>query len=129
MADGTGGNSGGSGFGWSEGFSAINLGMSVISGAMQASANREKARAQMSALASSWRWNKRVLQQNKLDAYASNLLESWGAGIKGTTGSTAAVIANNQAVLQSNIDYQQEQYDTQMKNLKAQSKEKYLGIF
>lgn len=116
--------------GWaSVGMGAVGLGMNIIGGALQASANRQQARAQMSALTQSWMWNRDVLRQNKIDTYASNILQSYGAGIKGTTGSTAAVIQSNQNVLERNIAFQEQQYQTEMKNLKAQSKQKYLGIF
>lgn len=116
--------------GWANvGMSVVGLGMNIIGGALQASAARQQARAQMSALTQSWMWNRDVLRQNKIDTYASNILQSYGAGIKGTTGSTAAVIQSNQDVLERNIAFQEQQYQTEMKNLKAQSKQKYLGIF
>lgn len=119
-----------SALGWgSVGMGALGLGMNIISGALQTSASRQRARAQMSALTQSWMWNRDVLRQNKIDTYASNILQSYGAGIKGTTGSTAAIIQNNQDVLEKNIAFQEQQYQTQMKSLKAQSKQKYLGIF
>lgn len=111
------------------GLSAVNLGMNMIQGALAASANRQKARAEMSALTQSWMHNKRVMEQNMLDTYASQMLQSWGAGIKGTTGSTGAIISQNQNILREDIAFQEQQYNTQMKNLKAQSKQKYLGLF
>lgn len=109
--------------------SGIGLGMNIISGALNASANRESARAKMSALTEERRFNFGVMRKNKIDTYASNILQSWGAGIKGTTGSTAALIAANQRVLQEEMNFQASQYDIEMKNLKAQSKQKFLGIF
>ena len=98
-------------------------------GAMSASAARESARAKMSALGEEKAWNLGVMRRNKADAYASNILSSWGSGINPMTGSNAAVILGNQAVLQDEINFQERQYDIEMKNLEAQSKQKYLGLF
>lgn len=108
---------------------AIGLGLQVASGISGASAQRKSARAQMRALQQEKAWNLGVMQRNKEDVYAANLLSSWGSGIDPTTGSTAGVIASNQKVLQDEIDFQRSQYDIQIANAKAASKQKYLGIF
>ena len=113
----------------STGLAAVNLGLNVVQGALSASANRQQARAQMTATRQEMNYNLGVMRQNKIDSYASNLLSSWGSGIDPLTGSTNAVIQSNQAVLQDEINFQEQQYNTQLKNLKAQSKQKYLGIF
>lgn len=110
-------------------FAGIGLGLSVVSGAMSASAARESARAKMSALSNEKAWNLSVMRRNKADVYASNILSSWGSGINPMTGSNAAVILGNQAVLQDEINFQERQYDIEMKNLESQSKQKYLGLF
>lgn len=110
-------------------FAGINLGLNVISGAMSASAARESARAKMSALSNEKAWNLSVMRRNKADVYASNILSSWGSGINPMTGSNAAVILGNQSVLQDEINFQERQYDIEMKNLEAQSKQKFLGLF
>ena len=107
----------------------VDLGLSMIAGAMSASAARKSARAKMSALANEKAWNLSVMRRNKEDVYASNILQSWGSGINPMTGSNLAVIMGNQAVLQDEIAFQERQYDIEMKNLKAQSKQKYLGLF
>lgn len=107
----------------------IGLGLQVAGGISGASAQRKQARAQMAALQQEKAWNLGVMQRNKEDVYAANLLSSWGSGIDPTTGSTAGVIASNQRVLQEEIDFQRSQYDIQIANAKAQSKQKYLGIF
>ena len=109
--------------------SAINLGLNVVSGAVAAAANRASARAKMSALSNERLWNLDVMRRNKSDVYARNILDSWGSGINPFTGSNAGVILGNQAVLQDEINFQERQYDIEMKNLKAQSKQKYLGLF
>lgn len=109
--------------------SGINLGLSMISGAMSAAAARESARAKMSALSNEKAWNLSVMRRNKADVYASNILSSWASGINPMTGSNAAVILGNQQVMQDEINFQERQYDIEMKNLKAQSKQKYLGLF
>lgn len=111
---------------WLEG---ISLGLQIMGGASNASAQRKSARAQMRALQQEKAWNLGVMQRNKEDVYAANLLSSWGSGIDPTTGSTAGVIASNQKVLQDEIDFQRSQYDIQIANAKAASKQKYLGIF
>jgi hypothetical protein len=41
----------------------------------------------------------------------------------------AALIGSNENVLRNEMNFREEQYDIQLKNLKAQSKQKYLGIF
>lgn len=103
----------------------LDLGSSIFG----ASAKRKAARAQMAALEAEKTWNLGVMRRNKADVYASNILQSWGSGINYTTGSTAAVIANNQQVLEEEIKFQEQQYNTQIANLRAQSKKKHLGIF
>jgi K+-transporting ATPase c subunit len=108
---------------------AIGLGLQVAGGISGASAQRKSARAQMKALQQEKAWNLGVMQRNKEDVYAANLLSSWGSGIDPTTGSTAGIIASNQQVLQDEIDFQRKQYDIQIANAKAASKQKYLGIF
>ena len=108
---------------------ALSLGTSIASGAFGASAARKSARAQMKALKLEKQWNLGVMERNKADIYASNILESYGSGIDYTTGSNRAVSAENQRVLQDEIDFQRRQYDIELKNLKAQSKQRYLGIF
>lgn len=108
---------------------AISLGLQVAGGISGASAQRKQARAQVKALQQEKAWNLGVMQRNKEDVYAANLLSSWGSGIDPTTGSTAAVIASNQQVLQDEIDFQRRQYDIQIANAKAASKQKYLGLF
>lgn len=108
---------------------AFNFGMNMVSGALNASAARETARAKMAALSTEKAWNLNVMRRNKEDVYAHNILESWGSGINPATGSTAAIISGNQAVLQDEINFQERQYDIEMKNLKAQSKQKFLGLF
>lgn len=108
---------------------AIGLGLQIGAGVTGASAARKSARASMAALASESSWNLATMRQNKIDTYARNILDSWGSGIDPTTGSNRAVIENNQRVLQEEIDFQQQQYAAQMKNLKAQSKQKFLGLF
>ena len=121
---------GASALGWTSiGLGVAGLGLSLISGAMSASANREAVRAKMSALTMEKNWNLGVMRRNKEDVYASNILSSYASGINPMTGSNAAVILGNQQVLQDEINFQGNQYDTELKNLKAQSKQKYLGLF
>ena len=111
------------------GLQAVGLGMNMIQGALSAAANRESARAKMSALKSEKMWNLGVMRQNKIDTYARNILESYGSGISSASGSNLAVIMKNQQVLQDEINFREEQYNIELKNLKAQSKQRYLGIF
>lgn len=119
-----------SALGWASiGLGAAGLGLSIVSGAMGASAARKAARAKMSALKQEKAWNLGVMRRNKEDAYANNILSSYASGINPMTGSNAAVILGNQAVLQDEINFQEQQYNTELKNLKAQSKQKYLGLF
>lgn len=110
-------------------FAAINLGLNIVGGITSASANREAARARMAALSNEKTWNLNVMRRNKADVYASNVLESWNSGINPMTGSNAAVILGNQATIQDEINFREQQYDIEMKNLEAQSKQKFLGLF
>lgn len=105
------------------------LGLQIAGGISAASAQRKSARAQMRALQQEKTWNLGVMERNKEDIYARSLMSSWGSGIDPTTGSTAGVIASNQQVLQEEIDFQRRQYDIQIANAKAASKQKYLGLF
>lgn len=119
-----------SALGWASiGLGVAGLGLSLVSGAMGASAARKEARAKMSALKLEKAWNLGVMRRNREDVYASNILSSYGSGINPMTGSNAAVILGNQQVLQDEINYQEKQYNTELKNLKAQSKQRFLGIF
>lgn len=108
---------------------AIGFGLNLASGIFGAESNRAQARAKMAALQEEKTWNLGVMKRNKRDVYESNILESWGAGIDPTTGSTRSVIARNQRVLQEEIDFKKRQYDTEIANLAAQSRQKFLGIF
>ena len=114
-------------------FSLFAQGVSMLlefgQGNMNALANRQSAKAQMKALQEEKNWNIGVMERNAEDVFERSMLESWGAGIDPMTGSTAAVIASNEAVLRDEIGFRASQYDTQIKNLRAQSKQKYLGIF
>lgn len=108
---------------------AIGFGMNFMQGALGASAARKSARATMAALMAEKSWNLGVMRRNKADVYASNILSSWGSGIDPTTGSNRAIIADNQRVLQDEINSQEQQYNIQIANAKAQSKQKFLGLF
>ena len=110
-------------------FSFYNTAISTIAGAMRASAARESARAKMSALNLEKKWNLGVMKQNMEDVYARSLMSAFGSGISSSTGSTCAVIANNQRVLQDEIKFRESQYDIELRNLESQSKQRYLGIF
>lgn len=110
-------------------FSFYNTAISTIAGAMNASAARESARAKIAALKLEKNWNINVMKQSAEDTYAKNVLSAFGSGISSSTGSTSAVIANNQRVLQDEIKFREAQYDIELRNLKAQSKQTYLGIF
>ena len=119
-----------SALGWaSVGLGVAGLGLSLISGAMGASASRKSARAQLSALRQESAWNLNTMRKNRINTFYNQQLESWNSGIDPTTGSTAAIILNNQNTLQEEINFQEQQYAIQMKNLKAQSKQKFLGLF
>ena len=106
-----------------------SFGMAFASGVSGASASRKSARAQMAALKAEKAWNLGVMERNKTDVFNRQQLSSYGSGIDPTTGSNAAVMAANQKILQDEIDFQTSQYNAQLKNLRAQSKQKFLGIF
>lgn len=113
-----------------EAFSAfVGASMSIMSGRMGAAAARESALAKMRALELEKNWNLGVMRRNKEDVYAKNILSSYGSGIDPTTGSNRAIIRQNQGVLEDEIRFQEQQYNIQIANLNAQSKQKFLGIF
>ena len=102
---------------------------STVGGVLSASAARESARAKMAALKLEKNWNIGVMEQNAQDVYAKSVLSAFGSGISSSTGSTAAIIANNQRVLDDEIKFRESQYDIELRNLKAQSKQRFMGIF
>lgn len=101
----------------------------TIAGAMNAQANRESIRAKMAALKLERDWNIKVMKQNAADIYAKNVLSAYGSGINPNTGSTQAIINNNQGVLRDEISFREGQYGIELRNLEAQSKQRYLGLF
>lgn len=108
---------------------AFGTAMSFASGIEGAYAARESAKAKMRSLELEKEWNVGVMERNKKDVYARNLMESYGSGIDSSTGSTRAIINQNQQTLQEEIDFRRKQYDVEIGNLRAQSKQKFLGIF
>ena len=112
-----------------EAFAVASFGMNIISGALSASAAADSARAKMYALQKEKTWNINAMRRNISDVYASNILESYASGINPTTGSNRAIISQNQAVLQDELKFQEHQYDIELRNLEAQSKQKFLGLF
>ena len=107
----------------------FNTTVGLVSGALNASANRESIRAKMAALTLERDWNIGVMKQNAEDIYSRNMLSAYGSGINPNTGSTSAVITGNQRTLQDEIKFRESQYNIELGNLKAQSKQKFLGLF
>ena len=103
--------------------------MSTASGITGASANRTSARAEMKALESERQWNLGVMEQNLVDTRERSLLSSYESGIDPMTGSNFAVIESNERVLRDEMNFRNRQYLTQIGNARAQSKQKFLGIF
>ena len=114
---------------WSTVFAGIGLGLQIAGGISGASAARKSARAEISALESEKKWNLDVMRQNIEDVRETSLLQSWGAGINPLTGSTAAVIENNENVMRKELAFREGQYNKQIANLRAMSKQRYLGLF
>lgn len=113
----------------STGLQAVDLGLGIIGGAMSASSARKSARAAMSALQSEKAWNLGVMRQNIIDTRERSVLDSWSSGIDSSSGTMAALINSNENVLRNEMNFREEQYNIALKNLRAQSKQKYLGIF
>ena len=102
----------------------------VLEGIFSASGERAQARAQKHALEQEAMFNLAVLRQQKIDQYWNDEMSMWRSGLSTDMGTSARdVIDENQRVLQSNIDFQTMQYMTQIKNLKAQGKRKFAGVF
>lgn len=108
---------------------AISLGLNMAQGGASVRAARKSARANMAALENEANWNLNVMNKQKQDIYAKNILEAYGSGINPESGSTRAIIEGNQKMIQEEIDFRKTQYAIELGNLTAQSKQKYLGIF
>lgn len=107
-----------------------SLGIAVGTGISNASAARKSARAEMAAMQEEKEYNLEVLRQEKTDKFWSDQMSQWRTGQSLDYGTSAeAVTTNNQNVLQRNIDFQESQYNIKLKNLKQQSKQRYLGMF
>lgn len=109
--------------------SFMSKGLDFMSNAQMAQASRDSARAQMSALENEKNWNIDVMARNAEFIKSRSMLQSWGAGINPMTGSTAAIIAQNESVLAGEIGHTAQEYDRRIHNLEAQSKQKFLGLF
>lgn len=103
--------------------------MGFASGVTATAAKRASAKASMAALEEEKNWNLGVMERNIMDIQDRSMLSSWGAGINPMTGSTAEIIAENEATLRKELGFRASQYDKQIGALEAQSKQKYLGIF
>lgn len=106
------------------------FGMNFASNIFGASANRKAARATVAALLQEKNYNIGLLRQQKKDKYWADIMSSWASGT--TTGmgtSTAAAIASNQKVLEEEIAFQEQQYNTQISMAQQQSKQRFMGIF
>lgn len=110
--------------------SGLDFGLGTIQGILEVSAGRKQVRAQRHALQQEAMFNLAVLRQQKIDQYWNDEMSMWRSGLSTDMGTSARdVIDENQRVLQSNIDFQTMQYMTQIKNLKAQGKRKFAGVF
>lgn len=113
----------------STGLQAVDLGFTLMSGWASAEANRKSAKAARSALESEKAWNLSVMRQNIEDVFDRSIMDAWGSGIDPSRGSMAGLIYNNENVLRNEMNFREDQYNIQIKNLKAQEKQKYLGLF
>jgi hypothetical protein len=108
----------------------IATGASLLSSAMSASANRASARAQMDALKREKRYNIGLMEFEKRERSWIDMMTAWSSGTNTAIGtSTYGAMMSNQDVLQKEIDFQSEMYDTQIGMAKKQSKQRFLGIF
>lgn len=115
---------------FSAGANIFSVGMSLVGGIMNASAQGQEARAQMRALQQEKTYNLGVLRQQKEDTYWNDMMSMWKSGLSTSGGTSAtAVVASNQATLQRNIDFQERQYNIQIGNAKAASKRRFMGVF
>ena len=106
-------------------FSAIT---SIMSAQANEFARSASAAAAMSALKNEKMWNMNVMRENADTTYDKSLLESYNTGIDPMTGSTATVLAHNDAVLRGEAVFREDQYNKQIKALREQSKMRFLGI-
>lgn len=107
----------------------LGTGLSIGASAASVNSARSSARAKMHALEKEAVWNINAMERQKRDIYESNKLEAYGSGINPETGSTLAIIENNQKTMQEEIDFRKYQYAMELGNLSSLSKQKYLGLF
>lgn len=112
------------------GLAIASFGLNFASGISSASANRKQARATLAALQAEKQYNIGLLKQQKKDKYWADLMSAWASGT--TTGigtSTYGATMSNQSVLESEIQFQEQQYNTQIAAAEQASKQRFLGIF
>lgn len=108
----------------------ISAGAGLLSGALEVSANRKQARATLAALQAEKRYNIGLLKQQKKDKYWADLMSAWASGTTAGIGtSTYGATMSNQSVLESEIQFQEQQYNTQIAAAEQASKQRFLGIF
>jgi hypothetical protein len=136
MADETGAataaaSSGGSFWGdLGSGLSVISAGASLLSAFYSSSAAAEAAGAKRDALKREKRFNINLMKFEREERGWIDMMSAWASGTTAGIGtSTYGAMMSNQNVLQREIEFQTEKYDTEIKNLNKQSKQRFLGIF
>lgn len=136
MADETGtaasaASSGGSFWGsLGSGLDVISTGASLLSAFYSSSAAAEAAGAKRDALKREKRFNINLMKFEREERGWIDMMSAWASGTTSGIGtSTYGAMMSNQNVLQREIDFQTEKYDTEIANLNKQSKQRFLGIF
>lgn len=112
------------------GLGIANFGLSFASNIFSASANRSRARATLASLRAEKEYNIGLLRKQKKDKYWTDLMSAWASGTTSGIGtSTWGVTLSNQDVLESEIQFQEQQYNNQIKAAKMASKQRFLGVF
>lgn len=115
--------SSGSSYNWGKAAgSAISADTSAIGGIMSAYALSDQNAKTIDQLLYEMRRNKAKMLYEWKKSDASNQLSFWQRGIAPTSGSAAGVLKSNKAIVDDNIRDMERAVNTQIENLRAQSK-------
>lgn len=112
------------------GLNILSAGAGLLSSFYASSSAAEAAGAKRDALKREKEFNIRLMKFEKKERGWLDMMSAWASGTTSGIGtSTYGAMMSNQNVLQREIDFQTEKYDTEIKNLNKQSKQRFLGIF
>lgn len=112
------------------GLNVVSAGAGLLSAFYGRSAASEAARAKADALKREKFFNLNLMKREKAERGWVDMMSSWASGTTyGVGTSTYGAMMSNQAILQKEIDFQEEQYNMEIANLEKQAGQRFLGIF